>query len=149
MLGVIDLATKESDPRAVFLRVVNQLEGVVSRARAAAQDPDDEIGIVLRQFLHSARAMIDDLEEQRSPGLRNPGQRANDVVVDELAQLLRSDVALNIGIEHFEEVTKLLSLRFLTELFEGGEGFVVLFELVDERNRIKAEVGTGKVCSAA
>ena len=46
---------------AVFLRVVDEPEGVVSRARAATEDADHEVRIVLRQLLHRLRTVIDDL----------------------------------------------------------------------------------------
>ena len=48
MFRVVDFAAVKRDPRAVFLRIMNQLEGVISRARAAAQNADDEFRIILR-----------------------------------------------------------------------------------------------------
>ena len=61
VLGVVNLATEERHARAVFLRVVDEPEGVVSRARAATEDADHEVRIVLRQLLHRLRTVIDDL----------------------------------------------------------------------------------------
>ena len=85
MFGVVDFAAKESHARAVFLGVVDQFEGVVGRAGAAAEDADDEVRIVLRQLLHRFRPVINNLQKDRAAGLRHACQRAKNVVVDKLA----------------------------------------------------------------
>src|SRR5882724_7696181 len=107
MLGIVNFAPEESNPRAILLRVVDQREGIISCAGAAAKHSDHEVRIVLRQFLHRARAMIDDLEKQRTARLRHAGQAAKDVVVGKLAQLLRRDAAVDIRIEYFQKITEL------------------------------------------
>ena len=63
---MVDLPAKERHSRAVLLRVVNELERIVGRPRAAAENPHHQFGIVLRQFLHRARAMINDLQKERT-----------------------------------------------------------------------------------
>src|SRR5205814_515489 len=45
VFGVVDLAAKQGDARAVPLRVVNQFEGIIGGPGAAAEDADDEVGI--------------------------------------------------------------------------------------------------------
>ena len=149
MFRVVDLAAKERDARAVFLGIVDKFEGVVGGAGAAAEDTDDEVGIVLSEFLHRARAVIDDFQKKRAAGFRDAGEAAEDVVVDEFAKLFRRDTAADVRIEDFEEVAEILPLRFFAEFFEGEEGFAVLLEIVDERDGVEAEVCAGEIGGGA
>src|SRR5258708_4162932 len=103
MLGVVNFAPEKGNPRAILLRIVDQLERVITRAGTAAKHADDEVRIVLRQFLHRARAVIHDFEEDWAARLRHAGQAANDVVVDEFAQALGRDAAGDVRIEYFKK----------------------------------------------
>ena len=89
MLRVVNLAPKQRHTRAVFLGVVDELERIVSRPCAAAQNSDDQIRIILREFLHRLRPVIYNLEELRPARIRDACQRTQNVVVDELAEPLR------------------------------------------------------------
>ena len=70
VLGVVDLAAEERDLGPIFLRVVQELEGVARRPRRAAEDADDEVRVVTDQLLKRLRAVIDDLQESRPPRRR-------------------------------------------------------------------------------
>ena len=148
VLGVVDLAAEERHSRTVFLRVVDEAEGVVSRARAAAEDADDEVRVVLCELLHRLRTVIDDLEEDRPSRLRHAGERAQDVVIDELAELLRRDARVHVRIEDFKEVAEALALRLLAELLIPEQGLPVLIEFVDVGDRIQTEVRTRELARA-
>ena len=87
--ALVDLAAEQRDAGAVFLRFGDQLEGVVGRARAAAENADDQVRIVGDQLLHRLRAVIDDLQETPAgPACATPAG-AGDRVVDELRQSAR------------------------------------------------------------
>ncbi len=149
MLGVVDLAAKQRDPGAVFLRLVDQLEGVVSRPGAAAEDADHQVRVVLGQLLHRARAVINNLQKERSPRLGHAGQAAEDVVIDEFAELLRRDAAGDVRVEHFQEITELLPFRLFAKFLERQQRLPVRLQLVDERHRIKAEIGAREFSACA
>src|SRR5439155_3639982 len=117
--------------------------------RTAAENSDDEIRIILRQFLHRLRSVINDLQKNGPARFRHARQRANDVVVDELAELFRRDPAGHIWIEHFEEVPELLPLRLLAKLLVPQQRLAVLFQAVEVRNRIKPEVRARKISTVA
>ena len=74
VFGVVDLAAEQGHAGAVFLRFGNQLERVVGRARAAAQNADDQMRVVGHELFHRLRAVIDDLQETPAgrPGPRRP-----------------------------------------------------------------------------
>src|SRR5207237_677478 len=65
VFGIVDLAAEERHTRAVFPRLAKKLKRVIGRARAAAQDADDEMRIVVNEFLHRLGAVIHHLEKQR------------------------------------------------------------------------------------
>src|SRR4051794_40935751 len=103
MLRIVNLAPVERHTRAVLLRVVDELESVVSGARAATKNADDEIGIVLRQLLHRFRPVINNFQKVRPARLRHTSESAKNVVVDEFAEFLRRDAGVHIRIKYFEE----------------------------------------------
>ena len=90
VLAVVDLAPEQRHPRPVLAGVLEQEERVVGRARRATEDADHEVRVVGDQFLHHLRAVVDHLEKDRPPRLRNARQRANDHVVHEAADVLRA-----------------------------------------------------------
>src|SRR5262245_10427861 len=99
MFGVINLPAKQSNAGAILLSIVDQLECVVSCARAPSENSDDQIGIVLSQFFHGSRSVIDNFEKEWPTRLRNTCQTSNNVVVDEFAKFIRRYSAVNVGIE--------------------------------------------------
>src|SRR4051812_5765940 len=115
MLRIVNLASVERHARAVLLRVVDKFESVVSRARATAQNADDEVRIVLRQFLHCLRSVINDFQKVRPPGFRHTSESAKNVVVDEFTNLFWRNAGIDVGIKDFEEMPKLFPLRFLAK----------------------------------
>src|SRR6266511_864141 len=149
MLGVVDLAAEQGHARAVFLRVVNEPEGIVGRARAAAEYAHDQVRIVLGQLFHRLWTVIDDFQEDGPPGFRHAGQGAEDVIVEELAQLLRRDAAVHVRVEDFEKMPELLPLRFFTKCLVPKQGLAVLLQVVDERDRVEAQVRAGEIVARA
>ena len=92
------------------------------------------------EFFHRARSVIDHLQERRSPGRSDSGQRPSDHVVDEPRQLIRRDGIGDVRIEDLQEVAELLPLAFFAELFELVEHVCVQLQLVVERHRIQTEI---------
>src|SRR6202042_540242 len=78
----IDLAAEQRDARAIFLRLMNELETIAGRAGAAAQHANDEARVERRQLFQRSRSIIGDLEEFRPLRLREAGEAADDCVVD-------------------------------------------------------------------
>ena len=76
--GEVDLAAEQRDARAVFLRLMDQLETVAGRAGAAAEHADDEARVEGRQLFERARPVVGDLEEARPLGLGEAGEAADD-----------------------------------------------------------------------
>src|SRR5512133_2589366 len=148
VLGLIDLPAEKRDARAVLLGVMNKSERIVGGARAASQNPHDQVGIVLRQFLHGTRAVIHYFEENGPPRLRHSRQAPHDVIIDELAQLFRRYAAVNVRVENLEKIAELFALGVLAKVFEGQERLPVLVQVVDKRHRIEAQVGAWKTVCA-
>ena len=63
MLCVVDFASEQRNASAIFLGIMDQLESVISGASATAENAHHQIRIVLRQFLHRARAVINNFQE--------------------------------------------------------------------------------------
>ena len=61
MLGEIDLSPEQRNARTILLRVRDQLEGVIRCASASAEDADDQLGIVARQFIERFRTVVSNL----------------------------------------------------------------------------------------
>src|SRR5208282_3681954 len=104
--GEIDLAPEQRDPRAVLLRLTDELETVAGGARAAAQDADDQARIERGQLFEGSRPIVGDLEEFRPLRLGEAGEAADDGIVDELRDRLRAQAALYIRVEDLEEIGK-------------------------------------------
>ena len=68
VLGQVDLAPEQHEPRAAALRGREQLESIARRAGATAEDPDDDGRIVRDQLLERLRAIVGDLQELRPAG---------------------------------------------------------------------------------
>jgi len=131
---VVDLPSEQGGARAVFLGVMDQFEGVVGRASTTAEDADDEVGVILGELLHGARAVIHDFQKERAASLGHTSQAADDAVIDELAELLRRDAPRDVRIEDLEKVAEVLALGFFAEFFEGDEGSAVLLQIVEKRD---------------
>ena len=149
MLGVVDLAPEERQSCAVLFGIVQQSKGIVGRAGAAAQHADRHVGVVLANLLHVARAVVDDLEENRTSGLSNPGERAQNLIVDEGTQFLRRDATVDVGIEHLKEVAEPLALGLLAKRMKRLERALVLLEIVKVGDGVQAKVRAGKRVGAA
>ena len=132
MLGIVDFAAVERHACAVFLRVVNELERIIRGAGAPAENADDEIGIVLGELFHCLGAVIDDLQEIGTAGIRHTGEGADDVVVDEFAQLFGRDAAGDIRVEDLEEMAEFFTFGFFAEFLIPEQRLAVLFQFVDE-----------------
>src|SRR5262249_53457882 len=63
VFGVVDLAAVERDAGAIFLRFADQLERVVGRAGAAAENADYQVRVVADQLFHGLGPVIDHLQE--------------------------------------------------------------------------------------
>ncbi len=75
MFGVVDLAAVKSGPRAILFCFRKELERVVRRARTAAENPHDQMRIVLDEF-PSPRAVVDDLQKHRPAACATPRECA-------------------------------------------------------------------------
>src|SRR5690349_17278057 len=145
MLGVVDLAAKQGHARPVFLRVVNQLERIEGGAGTSPENPHNQIWVVLRQLFHSAWTVINNLQESRTTRLRHACEGAENVVIDELAQLFRRDAAVDVRIEDFQEMAEALPFRLFAKFLIPKERSAVLLEVVDEGDGVEAEVGAGEI----
>lgn len=141
VLGEVDLASEQGDARAVFLRVVDELEGVERGARAAPENADDDIGIIGNEFLERAGAVVGDFEKERTSGAGHAGEGAHDVVVKKGGDGAVGNGGIDVGVEDFEEVAEVLQLGLVAEGVEVFERVVVPVDVVGESDRIKAEVG--------
>ncbi len=149
VFGVVDLAAEEGHAGAVLLGVSNHLERVVSRAGRAAEDADDQVGVVAGQFLGPLGAVVDHLEEQRAAGLGHPAQAAHDHVVDVGAQLVGGNgVTRRVRVEDLEEVPEALLLGLDAEGPILIEGAGVAVDVVVEGHAVQAEVGPGDALRA-
>ena len=91
------LRPKERHPRAVLLRLGDQLEGVERGPTAAAQHADDHRRIVVYQFLQGLWAEERDLQKLRPRVARRPGKGSHDVIVHESADVLGAIPASTFG----------------------------------------------------
>ena len=107
---------------------------VVGGARTAAQNSDHEIRIVLREFLHKARAVVNDLQENRPTGFGDAREGADNIVVDELTELFGWNAAVHVRIEDFEEIAETFALGFFTKFLECLQCDFVPREVICERN---------------
>src|SRR6266436_2356794 len=119
MFSVVDFASEEGHPSAVLLCIVNELESVISRARASPKDAHDQVRIILSQFLHPAWPVINNLQKQRPPRLRHPGQTADDVIIDKLSDFLCRNTAADIRVENLEKVSEFFLLGFFAEFLKS------------------------------
>lgn len=67
VFGCIDLAAKQSDPRAVAPRIGQELKGVASRPRRTPQHAHDQAWIVRDQLFERARPVVGNVEKERTP----------------------------------------------------------------------------------
>ena len=139
-LGVVDFAAEQGCPSAVLLRFGDQLERVVGRAGAAAQDADDQVRIVGDQLLHRPRAVVDDLQKDRPPGYRDAGQSAGDGIVDELRRGFRRQPLRSIGVEDFQKVAKALALGLFAESAIVLERDQIVVQAVVERDAVQPQI---------
>ena len=72
ILGEVDLAPEQRDAGAILLRLVQKLERVPRRSRAAAEHADDEARIEAGKLFQGLRAIVYDLEELRPIRLGDP-----------------------------------------------------------------------------
>src|SRR5882672_9564915 len=142
MFRVVDLSPEQGDPGAVFLGVVNEFESVISRAGAPAEDTDDQVWIVLGQFLHGSGSVINNFQERWPAGLRHPREIADDIVINELAELFRRNSDVHIWIKNLEEISEVLAFSLFAKGLKCEQSIAILLEIVHESDRVKA-----KVCS--
>src|SRR5688572_6566668 len=93
--------------------------------------------------------MINDLKKHRTARLGDSGKAADDVVVNEFAKFLGRNAAVDIRIEHFEEIPKLFALRFFAKILEGLQCDAVPREIIRESDRVQAEVRAGEIGASA
>ena len=148
VLAVVDLAAEQRGPRAVPSGLLEQLERVVRRAGGAAEDAGDEVRVVGDQLLHRLRPVVRDLEEDRPARLRHAGERADDQVVDEPAEVVRALRTRDVGVEDLEEVAEALALGLEAELLVRLERRVVERDVVVGRDRVEPEVGAAPELAA-
>ena len=65
----------------------------------------------------------------QSPINARSRQRAKDVVIDEFAQLLRSDAALHVGVKDLEKVLEPFAFRLIAELLVPEQSFPILLQV--------------------
>ena len=140
-LGEVDLAPEESDLRAVFLRLVDELEAVARGARPAAEHADHEARVVADELVERLRPVVGDLEEPRPLDLGQAREAAHDRVVDEVRDRFLLEAAVDVRVEHLEEVGEAVRRRFLAERPERLERGDIRVEVVGEGDRIETEVG--------
>ncbi len=124
-----------------FSRLMNELETVAGRACSAAQHADHEAGVERRQLLQRSRPVVGDLEEFRPLRLGEAGEAPDDRVVDELRHGLRRQAALDVRIEHLEEIREAVGFGVVTKILERLEGGMVGVDVIGERDGIKPKVG--------
>ncbi|MFO0909804.1 MAG: hypothetical protein U0794_15900 [Isosphaeraceae bacterium] len=140
VLRVIDLPAEQGDLGTIFLGIVEELERIARRAGRAPENSDHEVGIKPVELLDRLGTVVDHLQEDGSTCRRHTRQHAGDHVVDVRRENLRFDGARNVGIEHLEEVAKLLALGFLAKRVEAFERPEVVGEIVVEGDAVKAQV---------
>src|SRR5271166_5031854 len=139
--GEIDLAAEQGDARAMLLRLIDELETVAGGARPSPEHADHEARIERRQLLERFRPVIGDLEETRALGLGEAREAADDRIIDEMRHLVRREAALDIRVEHFEEVRHPVPGGVGAKILERLERDDVGIDVVGEGNRIEAEIG--------
>ena len=92
--------------------------------------------------------MVGDLEEERPARLRHAGERADDHVVDEAADVLRALRTRDVRVEDLEEVAEALALGLEAEVLVGLERGDVERDVVVERDRVEPEVGAAPELAA-
>jgi hypothetical protein len=92
--------------------------------------------------------VINDLQEIRPSRFGHTGERAQNVVVDEFAELLGRDAGIDVRIEDLEEVPETFALCLLAKFFVPQQRLAVLIELVDEGDRVKAKVRSRELAVA-
>src|ERR1700690_1304677 len=97
---------------------MNELETVAGRSRSAAQHANHEARVERRQLLQRFRSVIDDLQEFWPLRLGEAGEAPDDRVVDELRHGLRRQAALDIRIEHLEEIGEAVVFGVVTKIRE-------------------------------
>ena len=89
--------------------------------------------------------MIDNLQEDGPARFRYAGESPKNVIIDELAKLLRPDAALHVRIKDLEEMPELLPFGFFAKFFVPQQRLAVPFEVVDEGDGIQAKVRAGEI----
>ena len=140
VLGIVDLATKQSHPRSVLLGLVDQLERIQGRAGRATQDADHQARIVVDQLLGRLRTVVDHLQEQRSCRTGDTGQGASDQVVDETRQQVRRHAIGQVGIEHLQEMPESLALGLVTEDPVGLDRLEIVVPVVGKGDRVETKI---------
>lgn len=119
---------------------LQQLEGIRGRPGRSPQDADHERAIVLNQLGQGVGAVVRHLQEERPLGVGDPGQGADDGIVDERRDLRRLEADRSVGVEHLEEVP---DAEFGCLQAEGPvclKRRQVVLEVVVEGHRVEDEV---------
>ena len=100
----VDLSAEQRDAGAILLGLIQKFERVASGAGAAAEHAYDEARSEGDQFFESLRSIVRVLQEFRTIALQHAGQGAGEIVIHERADIARSDLRVDVGIEHFKEI---------------------------------------------
>ena len=139
----VDLAAEERHARAVPLGLGDQLEGIAGRPRPAAEHADDQFGIEAGQLLQRLRTVKGNLQELGPLGLRQAGQRLQNDVVEELADLVEVEADIDVRVEDLVEVLEVVGSGLGAEQPELLQRAGVDLRVVEERDRVEPEVGAG------
>jgi hypothetical protein len=88
--------------------------------------------------------VIHNLQKNWPARFRDTGQCAEDVIVDKLAKLFGWDTGIHVRIKDFQEMPESLSFRLFPKLLVPEQRFAILFQLVDEGDRVEAQVRAGE-----
>ena len=81
--GQLDLAAKQRHTGAGFFALMDEFEAIACGATAAAENADDQFGIIGRKLFHGAATVEWHFEEEWTISACHAGDAAQDVVVDE------------------------------------------------------------------